>query len=388
MRQLYLYLLICYLLFSGFMAKSQDIIFSQPFVNQMIYNPAATGIGGGTTVGSNYRMQWPRIDGSNSQYNYQAISGAIDVPCLKTAVGMYFLRGNEGIVDLESQTVGLSVRFKPVDWFSQFRGEWDLNMGLAFSYNWLEVDFRDAVFSDQLDPFDGLVSGTQAPIPYNFLTGDNYMDLGAGVLLHRTFGKPKSAAGTDAQGRKGDGIRLGAMFNHLVRADHSVMGRDDTTTLQLGLQVAYFINRGFGDSGKKWKFQMVPMFRYFSQRPSTRSHGMRNEFAELGLGFNLKEAPGLFGAMFWRRNLLRRSPGEELKTDFQSLVFLVGIEVPGQSDDNIYRFSFSYDYNYAGIRSDGFGAWELGITIHFTESALLNNCPSIRAPWDPCNRIF
>jgi hypothetical protein len=107
MRQLYLYLLICYLLFSGFMAKSQDIIFSQPFVNQMIYNPSATGIGGGTTVGSNYRMQWPRIDGSNSQYNYQAISGAIDVPCLKTAVGMYFLRGNEGIVDLESQTVGL-----------------------------------------------------------------------------------------------------------------------------------------------------------------------------------------------------------------------------------------------------------------------------------------
>lgn len=378
MKKVYLILLFAGLISGYSNLHAQDIIFSQPFVNQMIYNPAATGSAGGTMIGSNYRMQWPKIDGSSAQYNYQAISGAMDIPCLKTALGLYFQRGNEGLVDLESQTVGLSVRFRPVEWFSDLKGEWDMNVGFSFSYNWLEVNFRDAIFSDQLDPFSGLIGNTQAPVPFNYLTGDNYMDLGAGLLLSRSLGN----------GRKGDGLRFGMMFNHLVRADHSVMGRDDTTTLQLGFQLAYFFNRGFGDSGKKWKFQLAPMFRYFSTRPSTRSHGKRYEIAELGLGFNLKEAPGLFAAMYLRRNLLRISPGENLKTDFRSVVFLVGVEVPGQNDDNIYRFSFSYDYNYAGIRSDGFGAMELGITIHFTESALLNNCPAIRAPWDPCNRIF
>ena len=143
----------------AFSVQAQDPQFSQHYANRLYYNPAFTGAMP-ISLAVSYRNQWPELPVNFITYN---ASVDFQAPCLNSGFGLLscrILKGKAGFQHwLQIVRYAYIVRIK-----RNRRESANINMGVTAKYvrKWLPDDL---LFSDQLDPINGVVAGTGATVP-------------------------------------------------------------------------------------------------------------------------------------------------------------------------------------------------------------------------------
>lgn len=128
--------------------KAQDPSFSQFYANRIYLNPAFAGLEQGVTINASARSQWINID-----KGFKTIDFTVDtrLPALGIGAGIHLLRDEAGIAGLTTNQAGFVLSYT-------IPGKKDnLHFGLEGKFIQKTLNWSDLVFSDQLDPWDGLI---------------------------------------------------------------------------------------------------------------------------------------------------------------------------------------------------------------------------------------
>lgn len=234
--------------------NAQDPAFSQFYANRIYLNPAFAGIERGITFTATSRLQWLAVD-----QGYQTHDFSVDaqLPALGLGVGLHLMRDEAGLSNLSTTQVGGVFSYTIPGPKSNF------HFGFEGRFVQKGIDWNRLIFSDQLDPWDGLIGDSEINTVLNQVS---FGDLSFGVVWrHET--KLKLGRKSLSQIRS----HLGMAFNHLpflisdkLEGNDSFLNRDFSVqpriTLHGGLIIPITILSG---SGKE--VAISPNFRLDSQ---------------------------------------------------------------------------------------------------------------------------
>ncbi len=236
-------------------AWSQDPSFSQFYVNRAYLNPAFVGLENGIVLNGASRLQWRNIDGG-FRTNY--LSAETRLPVLGVGVGLNLLRDEAGVANLTNTQVGLAFAYTIPGKKSNF------HFGLEGKWVQKSVDWNRFVFTDQLDPWDGIVQESALnPVLDNVSFGD--LNFG---FVWRHEGDIKLGK------QKFSNVRshLGISFNHLpYLINQNLQGYDSFLNQEFSVSPRTTLHGGMiipikfleGATGKKVAFS--PNFKLDSQ---------------------------------------------------------------------------------------------------------------------------
>ena len=161
---------------------AQDPMFSQVFVNKMVYNPAYTGNSIGVHGLMAHRSQWTSVPSAFNSSNIQVTTA---VPKAQAGLGGMVTRNLEGegrLKTLSADLVGSKmlrlIHNKNAKMFGYF--------GLGVSFNHKSINWGGLVFGDQLNPVSGISNGTsQVQTPSE--DTQTYPDFNSGVALKGAY---------------------------------------------------------------------------------------------------------------------------------------------------------------------------------------------------------
>ena len=218
-------------------AQAQDPVFSMFYLNNIVLNPAYTGINRDLKFTALSRLQWTGLPGK-----MQTTTASLDVACPKSRLGFgavfyndvagdAFLTKNQGNFSLAAH---IPARYPRNFGLKFLRGrKFIMSAALQYGVGQKRVDWNNLVFSDQLDEVFGIVKPSDAPIGAAEVTNVIH-DLGAGFLFRSEIN------------RNGSYISLGAAGYHLNKPVESFYGTDYRIPLRYSVHA--FIN--FRISGK------------------------------------------------------------------------------------------------------------------------------------------
>jgi len=160
--------------------KTQDLVFSQTYINPLNYNSAFAGTVNYPRFASNYRLQWP---GLSNVYESFGVTYDQHLPNQNLGVGLSLQTDNQGEGALRSTRAKGVVSYNVI-----FNRDWQIKFGLGVGYVTQTLDFDRLIFFDQLDPVTGPVNANGDPNPTGELrpqnTSNNYLDTDIGILLY------------------------------------------------------------------------------------------------------------------------------------------------------------------------------------------------------------
>lgn len=237
---------------------AQDPSFSQFYANRIYLNPAFVGLESGITVSATSRLQWMQVDRGFRTSNFTIET---QIPYARLGLGIHLLSDVEGIANLRTRMAGAVMSYT-------IPGKTNnLHFGFEARMVQKDIDWSKLVFSDQLDPFDGLVGGSSV-IPA--IEQVSYGDLDFGVVWRRVgklgFGK---RAIRDVRSQLGISLHhLPHLINKSAEGNDSFLNRDNRIaprfTLHGGLIIPVAAFRGsnldvsispnfkFDTQGYKW----------------------------------------------------------------------------------------------------------------------------------------
>lgn len=164
-------------------SQAQDPSFSQFYANRVYLNPAFVGLESGITFSATSRMQWLQTDGGFRTNNFTVET---QLPYARLGLGLHLLSDTEGIANLRTRMAGAVMSYTIPGKNS------NLHFGFEARMVQKDIDWDKLVFSDQLDPMDGLVSESSVIPAVEKVT---YGDLDFGMVWRRVgdwkFGKKK-----------------------------------------------------------------------------------------------------------------------------------------------------------------------------------------------------
>lgn len=157
-------------------ASSQDATFSQFYNNPTYFNPAFTGSNLGLKSRLNYRSQWNSLSNSYKNYTFSIDAAEPNLPGAG-GIGLIINSDLDGLGQIKTTSASLLMSAK-----ISFSDDFYSMLGIGASFASKTLDGDDLIFSDQLDPRNGIY---QESI---FNTGDlaekvNYTDFSTGLLL-------------------------------------------------------------------------------------------------------------------------------------------------------------------------------------------------------------
>lgn len=303
----------------------QDIHFSQFYENNIMRNPALTGIfSGDYKVGANYRTQW-----SNISVPFQTLLVSAETRILANrSVGDYFSFGVTGTYDKAGTINFNSMQVYPAINYNKSledkRNSY-LSVGFAAGYIQRTIDFSQATFSSQY--VNGAYSAAnESGENLNNVTLQNY-DICAGISLNSSFG-PQNIVN----------YYVGFAAFHLNKPQHTF--QEDNPLIVL--KTKYNANAGFSWTITN-QFGFTSHWNYSKQGNSTEIVGgglvsWKNP-SEISSNFKI------YAGAFFRF-------GDAIIPTFKM-------------DYDVYSLTFSYDVNNSSLRpaSTGAGGYELSLFI-------------------------
>ncbi|MBX7224946.1 MAG: PorP/SprF family type IX secretion system membrane protein [Chitinophagales bacterium] len=311
---------------------AQDPAFSQFFAQRIYLNPANSGSESGLNVSVIYRYQWREIPGGFTTYGF---SSDIRSTRLSSALGVYAWQTREAKIFTTTQ-VGGSYSYiiklsKMVNW----------HIGIGGSYVNKHVDASKLLFSDQLDPEDGVTGGTSAQLITDKV---NYFDLDAGTLLK--FGwKYNNLLFHNA---------VGFAVHHLTQPNNSFINLETDLPIRYTVHYGGMFPMNFNNKKKKTEFYLSPVFKFDYQA------GLK----EFNYGFFNSYDPIYFGVFYKHNSFFNQK-------STKTLIFTGGYS--GYIGEGVnYILGYSYDFNLTGVGTKAKGVHEITLRMRFPEIELLN----------------
>ncbi len=325
-------------------AQAQDPSFSQFYANRAYLNPALTGIQEGSSIALASRMQWVSIDKGFRTYDF-ALEQRI--PFLGVGLGFQFTRDEELFAGFNTQRLGFL--------FSYTIGgrHHNLHFGLRPGLVQQSIDWDKLVFSGQLDPIYGLISG-QLLTPATDKV--SYGDLDFGMAWRWDMGSRNQERG----------LLVGMAFHHLpwllsrsAEGNSSFLNGEAPPAPRITLHAAMRLPASFFKSGRRGVLFWMPVFKWDIQ--SYRPLHLNESIMVTTAGVNLFVAQFYCGAMYQNRFV---APNVR-HTD--ALIFTVGGYKVGKGSEAEPRFflGLSVDLNLSGLSLSSGQVYELQMRYVF-----------------------
>ncbi len=311
----------CVIVFLGNKSFAQDPQFSQYYAAPLYLNPALVGIHQKGSFGVNYRNQWPNIEAQFETYSVYIDNHFEDQ---YSSVGMIVTSDREGIVGLQSNTIGLQYAYQ-----LQLNYLWTFRPGVEVAYTMRDINFGKLTFGDQFD-----ATGQVNPVSAETLdTGEKarFFDLAFGGIFYNP------------------NMWIGGAVHHLTEPNQSLTGENSSLPRRVSVHGGYRIPMGVSrrpagrEEGER---SLTPTFSYRSQ----------GEFDQLDLGAFVTLDPLLLGA--WYRGIpVRKVEGV---ANSESIIFMIGVKQERTS------IGYSFDYTISDLGIGTGGAHEISFTYSFS----------------------
>lgn len=322
MRRLFLLLTI----FMGFLnLKAQDVQYSQFYASPLYLNPALTGANEMTSIGVNYRNQWPGLDQSFRSYSAYVDHYLFNV---NSGIGLIFNRSEQSMANLAVTEVGATYSYRARLGFRSF-----LRVGGQVSYVDRDAYFGDMIFGSQIDDQTGAIgdfSGENLGEDYSY----QFVDYSFGMLFNN------------------EDMWFGVSAHHITQPNISfVDGQTSELPMKLSAHGGVKFDLSGGSSTNymnqvSGKRELTLAFNYKNQEPYT----------QLDLGAQINLQPIVLGV--WYRGI----PVTALEQpNHESIIALVGISLGSGLD-----FGYSHDFTMSSLgNANTGGAHEVSLRYSF-----------------------
>ena len=302
---------------------AQDPQFSQYYAAPMYLNPGLVGINQQGSFGINYRNQWPSIDANFETYSFYIDNHFEDQ---YSSIGLIFTTDKEGIVGLESNTIGLQYAYQ-----LELTRTWTFRPGVEVAYFTRDLNFDKLTFGDQFDQ-NGLVNPVSAETLNTGLKA-KFFDISFGGVFYTLD------------------IWIGGAMHHVTEPNQSLTNGEAKLPRRKSIHGGYRIalnswSGGGATTTSSPERSVTPSFNYRSQ----------GDFDQLDLGAFVTLEPLLLGA--WYRGIpIRKVDGVK---NSESIIFMLGIQ---QARTTI---GYSFDYTISDLGIGTGGAHEISFTYTFS----------------------
>jgi len=310
---------------------AQDPVFSQPYMSPVYLNPAATGSGDhDLRISAAVRRQWWTIP---SNFTYGAFSMDKFIPRLQSGVGLLLTTSSEGYLKKDGVYLSYAYTFCPGvnPALDEELPKWFLTGAMQFGGAERHVNYKDLLFSDQIDVNGVTGNPTGADLPvYN---NRWYLDMGAGLIFNYRF--------TDRTR-----VLIGASARHVNRPDESLTATNsiDRSILPVLWSGNFLYTNSANDH---WTYSVAGNF----------SKQQNNQFLQLGFEATQNDYDVSIGA--WYRG------GSYLK-DPDAVTVTLSFNLSGRNNENSkIRVGLAHDspignkkYSYNGGSSEFGFVWD------------------------------
>ncbi len=317
--------------------KAQDLGFNQFHSNTMYLNPAIIATEDRLRIGLNYRNQWPFVAGVFNSYS-------LGISSTLPSIGKYIFGGGGILVSKYEEGEGQLTTNRVKGIFSLATGSQNFAaaLGLSCSYNNVSINWDELVFSDQLDPINGVIRETTAPYPHYPIKHFANIDVGI-VFIYLGNNANEKFSSIES--------RIGFVANH-VRQNHNI----SITGLETLNPIRYTLHGSMSiPINSKSKNIINPHFKIDWQ----------NKSRSFNYGFYALISENLIlGTQYQNRNIY---PIDVINTN--SYVFLTGfkgpINNPNKKDQGEYQLLLSIDVNGGGLGPQSSNAYEISLVYKF-----------------------
>lgn len=347
MMRLTIYILAGWLLMMMIFSKNgftQEPYYSQYYNTPLLYNPAMVGLSDGLKIRVMYRNQWPQYNDDLKSYNFSMDLAERFMPGAG-GLGIVFNTNKEGKGFIRRNEIGGlgSVRVRVNRYMiTQF--------GFKASYVQKQIDSDDFIWSDQLDNRHGLLY-PQSSFPGFSNQNASYPDLGIGGVFQYS--------------KEFISMTYGVAVQHIFKPNESFYNLDTRVPRKYVFHADYVI---FQMSNPKKGFKFNPGILFENQAG----------FNTFTLGSNVAKSVLYAGA--WYRNKQSKI------YDYQTLVLLVGLDIPMVNRFSRMKLMYSYDIDLTNMKGTG-GSHEITLRFEFdqihlikSQDAFANDYPIIYDP--------
>jgi type IX secretion system PorP/SprF family membrane protein len=309
--------------------RAQDVHFSQYYFSPLSINPANTGnYKGDFRFFGNYRTQWRDIA---KAYNTYSAGGDFNFfpSNLNFSGGLIFISDKSG--------GNLNVnKILPSFAFHNKVAGFNMSYGIQAGYVMKSIDFYSHSFPNQLNWGTGKFDNTLNNFESNVVQRSNFVDINAGIVISRRFGKFEP--------------ELGYSAFHLNQPKESFLGFDNRLPIRQAYTAGldYYVNPNIILKG-------YSMYGYTS-KVSDWVSGVNVEYV-LSRGTFFSNS--VFAGVMWRDGFKRNADA--------------GIATVGLNYSH-YTIGFSYDITFSGLKTavDYKGAFEIALIYRARNSRLSN----------------
>jgi type IX secretion system PorP/SprF family membrane protein len=319
MRRLIVAILI--LIGSG-IASGQDPVYSHFWGDRLYLNPAMAGSERGMNVSAAARYQWPKI---TSEFAAYGISVSAFEPNIGGGWGLSAMQHVEG--EGFQKTSEYSFTYSYRLYGPRKRG--DLAFGVRTGYMQRSIDFNKLIFSDQLDPVNGVIYTTQAELPPSDVV--HVFNANAGIDFRYFITKSKRSF-----------INLGFSCNNITRPRFSLMYLDSRLPARYTAYGTLVIT---GKPSGFFPHLIKPMFLVSRQG---NLDGSDLSITMLGVQTS---SDHVFGGVIYRSAEVYKLPRRD--------ALFVNAGFYWRTNEAVHSFSYGYEYNISNLAINTGGSHEI-----------------------------
>jgi len=343
MKKLYKYYFLIILLGGAIqILKAQDPVYSHFWVDKLYLNPALAGSDKGLSATMMMRYQWPKI---TSDFAVYGVSISSFEPNLSGGIGFTAMQHVEGEGIQKTSEFSFTYSYKILD---PKKRRWELDLGIRVGYLQRNIDFSKLIFSDQLDPVNGLIYTSQAELPPGDFTGAFNANTGLDLRFF-TSKKQRSF------------INIGFSANNITRPKFSLLYLESCLPIRYSVYGSLTIP--VSPWSGKYNYIFKPMFMH-TRQGTFQSSDMR--LTSIGIQ---TASDRIFGGVYFRSAEVYNLPRRD------ALFFNFGFN--WISRQTTYSFSYGYDLNVSNLGPNTGGSHEFALLANIDEFRIFKNLNSL-----------